>query len=371
MKIDVILNLFFPIFIFIWLFFHFDFFRKFRLKSKSNFKSLCFILWIAFIVFLIFVIKYFSILKELHDIDDAINGAVKGYLKGINPYKEEIVPRFAEFKDGKAIMKNSTFNYPPTCLYIYSVFYILLNPIIDEFWYPITNIIIGILIFFIFSLTFPEISKLISFPIIGSIFLLFIFDNIVLTLFFVSISFYFIINSTHSYRHFFALLFLLIGASIKLIGSLSLAVLFLYILQKYKLNKNLLLFILIAPIFLLITTFPFGIYNVIYSTIFYFSNISIRSQTSIYGGTFLVYILGNSPYFTIISNICITALIITSLFIKNLYSKLFLPESLLPLFTIQASRSLLLIPFYILLIFIILKLYPHLEKSGEAINLNP
>ena len=348
--IDVIVNFFLPIMILVWIFFNFYF--KNNKGNVARHKFFTIILWIIFIILLIFFIKYYSLLKELHDIDDAIEGAVKGFLEGKNPYKEEIVPRFAGFVNGQPIMKNSTFNYPPTSLLTYSLSYILLHPIINEFWYPITNIIFGMTVFLIFCITFPEIKKQDAFPIFASLSMLFIFDNIMLSLLFVSIAFYFIINK----KHFPALLFLFIGATVKFAGLIMLSVFFLYILQKFREIKCLLTFIIIALAISLIMVIPFGIYNVVYSTIFYFSDISIRSQSSIYGGTLLVYLMGNSPYFAIVSNACILLLIISSLFIENLYSRLFLPESLLPLFTIQASRSLLLLPFYSLLVFIIKKI---------------
>ncbi|MFO8052269.1 MAG: hypothetical protein R6V01_11325, partial [Thermoplasmatota archaeon] len=209
-----------------------------------------------------------------------------------------------------------------------------------------------------------------SIPLIGTVSLFFMFDNIMLTLFFLTCAFYFIVRSRTRYRYYFALLFLFLSFFIKLIGLIPLAVFGLYLLQRYRLrsrNVNIQIggFILTALLIAAPSILLFGIMNVADSTVFFFSDVETRTESSGFGGTLLTLIIGHSSYFSLFTNAFLVLLIGSSLFIKDIYSRLFLPASLLPFLTIKASQALLMIPFYSLLVLLLLDLFPEWELSGE------
>jgi len=336
-------------------------------------KVIVYAIWVGFILSVVSTVVFYQDIKSAHDIDDATEGAASNFLNGINPYKENVVPRFAEKYHGdNTPMVNSTYNYLPLSLVFYSVSYYVAHGHLGALWYPAVNLILGFAAFLVASYTFPAISKKFFLPVIGMVSLFFIFDNVMLSLLFLSIAFYYLVKSTARYRYFFVLFFLFLAVSVKFTGLIILAVFLLYLIQRYRfknkeVNKQIALFAVLAPFLTIVLVFPFGLHDVLYSTVFYFSSISIRSQSSVYGGTLLTCICG-SRCFSFVSNLAIIILIVSSMFIKRLYSKLFWPEALLLFFTIQASHALLLVPFYSLMVMVILKVLPELETSKESLK---
>lgn len=348
--------------------------RNYKKNGLLAKKLILSIIWIGFILSIVSTVVFYQDIKNAHDIDDATEGAVSNFLKGINPYKENVVPRFSEKYHGdNTPMINSTYNYLPLSLLFYSIPYYIFYEYLGTLWYPIVNLILGFAVFLMVSYTFPAISKKIFLPIIGMISLFFIFDNVMLALLFLSIAFYYLIKSREKYRYFFVLLFLFLTVSVKFTGLIILSVFLLYLIQKYRfrngnINAQIALFIILSSLLTIILIFPFGLHNVLYSTIFYFSSISIRSQSSVYGGTLLTCIC-NSQFFSFVSTLLIIILVALSIFIKPLYARLFFPESLLPFFTIQASHALLMVPIYSLMVMVILKIFPEFELSEESFKL--
>ncbi len=348
--------------------------RNYKKNGLLAKKLILSIIWIGFILSIVSTVVFYQDIKNAHDIDDATEGAVSNFLKGVNPYKENVVPRFSEKYHGdNTPMVNSTYNYLPLSLLFYSIPYYIFHEYLGTLWYPMVNLILGFAVFLMASYTFPAISKKIFLPIIGMISLFFIFDNVMLALLFLSIAFYYLIKSREKYRYFFVLLFLFLTVSVKFTGLIILSVFLLYLIQKYRfrngnINAQIALFIILSSLLTIILIFPFGLHNVLYSTIFYFSSISIRSQSSVYGGTLLTCIC-NSQCFSFASTLLIIILVASSIFIKPLYARLFFPESLLPFFTIQASHALLMVPIYSLMVMVILKIFPEFELSEESFKL--
>ena len=338
-------------------------------RKKLVKKVIIYVIWAGFILSVISTVVFYDDIKNAHDIDDATEGAASNFLNGINPYKENVVPRFSEKYHGNDTpMVNSTYNYLPLSLIFYSASYYIAHGHLGESWYPTVNLLLGFAAFLVTSYTFPSIPKKFFLPAIGIVSLFFIFDNVMLSLLFLSIAFYYLIKSTSRYKYFFVLFFLFLAVSVKFTGLIILAVFLLYLIQKYRLknkevNEQISLFIVLAALLTAVLILPFGLHNVLNSTLFYFSSISIRSQSSVYGGTLLTCICG-SRCFSVASNLAIIILIASSLFIKRLYSRLFWPEVLLPFFTIQASHALLLVPFYSLMVMTILKF----ENSKESLK---
>jgi hypothetical protein len=341
-----------------------------RLSDPRVRKTVAVSLWMLFICGIAISTVFYPALERSHDIDDAVEAASVHFLDGGNPYEDEVVPRFSERYHGEdTVITNSTYNYLPFSLFAYSFFYLVLGPLGDV-WFPLANLLLGLISVFVISSTFPKLSKTYIIPVMGMISLFFMFDNIMLSLLMVSIAFRFLVRSRSSFRYFFVLLFLFLGFFVKMVGMLSLAVLGLYLLQRYRFeNKQVILQVAAFAGMALLITLPsvmvFGISNVANSTVFYFSDVSIRSESSGYGGTILTMLLGDSPYFSLFTNGFLVLLCLMSLFIKNVYRRIFFTESLLPFVTIKASQALLVIPFYSLMALMILELYPEFDMTGE------
>ncbi|MEA3559663.1 MAG: hypothetical protein U9R75_10455 [Candidatus Thermoplasmatota archaeon] len=342
---------------------------KEKLFERGTAKIILVALWIILTGAFVTSALLYPELERSHDIDDAVEAASEHFLDGGNPYKDDVVPRFSERYHGSdTTITNSTYNYQPLSLFTYSFFFVVLGPI-GSLWFPLTNLLFGVLTIAALSFTFPKLHKRYSIPVIGTISIFFMFDNIMLTLLFLSLTFYFLVRSGSRYRFFFGLLFLFLGFFIKMIGMISLAVLIIYLFQRYRFRNrdvNLQIGAFIGTAFLIAvpSILVFGIMNVANSTVFYFSDVALRSESSGYGGTILTLLLGSSPYFSLFTNTLLLSLIAGSLFIKDIYTRLFLPEALLPFITIKASQALLVIPFYSLMILLILDLYPDFETSG-------
>jgi len=311
---------------------------------------------------------FYPALDRGHDINDAVEAASDHFLDGGNPYADEVVPRFSERYHGPdTVIRNDTYNYLPVSLIFYSGAYLMLQPI-GGFWFPLTNLLLGGLVCLTAWKTFPKPYRSYSLPLISLASIFFMFDNIMLTFLLVSISVFFLARSRNRFRWFLAFLFLFLGVFVKMIGLLALAVLFLYLIQRYKLkdtsvNLQCGLFVITAAIIALISILPFGLWSVLDSTVFYFSDVANRTTSSGYGGTILTVVMGDPSWFSLVSNFLIGTIILSTLFIEGLYKRIFLAEGLLIIVTIKASQAIIVIPFYILVTIMVLALANRTEKG--------
>ncbi|HEC82544.1 MAG TPA: hypothetical protein ENI53_01500 [Thermoplasmatales archaeon] len=320
---------------------------------------------IFFITASVLTAAYYHNIEEAHDIDDAVTAACRHFIDGTNLYEENIVPRFAEKYHGKDTeIKYATFNYPPITLIGYSIPFIILFPIVGNFWFPLFNIILGAISFIVLSIAFPRFDKIFIASFIGMLTLFFLFDNIMLTLAFMSVAIYFYFSSPNKYNISFSILFVTLAAMVKMIGAITAAIFLLYIIQKnlknHKVIKQVGISISAILILALITIAPFGITNILNSTVYYFSDIDIRSLSSECGGTLLMTLLltiGKIQLFPIIMKITVGMIILGSLFISELLPRIFVSEIISSFVMIKASHALILIPAMTLFVYIIIKTY--------------
>lgn len=310
-------------------------------------------LWILLVIGLFLSAFFYDALDRGHDINDAMEAGSRHFLDGGNPYIDEVVPRFSERYNGPdTVMMNDTYNYLPGSLLLYTGSFVITGGL-GHIWFPLTNLLLGLATVLVAWRTFRKIPLLVLFPAISIVSLFFMFDNIMLTMLFISISIYFLVRSQHRYRIFLALFFLFLGAFVKVIGILALVVLFLYLIQRYRfkdslINKQMVLLVIVTVSISLLLILPFGFGNVSDSTVFYFSDVESRTSSSGYGGTVLTNILRDSPIFSTVSNLLMLTLLAGCLFIKDPLKRAFTAESLLVLITIKASQAILVIPFYLL-----------------------
>ena len=354
----------------LFIYFSFGNRKKIRasLENKKVRSILIMILWTLLVVGIGLSIYFYPALDRGHDINDAVEAASRHFIEGGNPYGDEVIPRFSERYHGPDTeIKNDTYNYLPVSLFFYTGSYLILEHV-GTYWFPLTNLILGLITAFVAWRTFPRAPIALLLPLISIVSLFFMFDNIMLTLFLVSISMYFLVRSRHKYRYFFALSFLFLGVFVKMLGVIALAALFLYLIQRYRFKKKnvniqLIVFVILSITIAMAMVLPFGFQNVADSTVFYFSDVENRTSTSGYGGTLLTVILGDSPLFSIISDILLVVIVFGSLLIKGLYRRMFVSESLLVLITIKASQAIIVVPLYILLVIILKTIYSEIDDD--------
>jgi hypothetical protein len=348
--------------------------KKIKMKrlsiSAAAEKTGIVIAWVVFIGLMIFYIGNVNAISGITDVDDATTAAASGYLNGYNPYDDEayeghgIVPRFASCNrtDITDLLRNpenaydwewGTYNYLPVDLFVYTFFYSIFSNI-TIFWYAVANIIMSIAIVLIFKRTFPQAEYKSIIPMFGLIFLLFTLDGVILTMLFFAIAMWFEFKTTYKYKEFIAATFLLLGTLTKVFLIVALVVYLIYYLQKkWSCNQILAttIFCLIAGAFTILIIMPFGINDVLSSTILFHTDPALRTETTLTGGTLLYELAGHSIYFVAIAAALLCITIGATVFINGLTDRMIIASIALMLFIPNCSFSVTIIPMYLLLIY--------------------
>lgn len=222
-----------------------------------KFKSI-YILFLAplFIVFNLLSLRY-------TDVDDALTAGAQALLKGANPYNENV-----SYHEVNKIVIWGYYNYFPINLLAYSFFYLIFG--FTKYWYVIGNLL---LLPIILKLT-PKKYRI---PLIA-LCSAFIFNNSFLMLAFFVVGRYF-----EKRNDFLAVVFYSLSAMVKFIAGLYLLI---YILRKKKF-----LYFLIPTAIFIITSFPFGVYNVAYAAFVQQLVPKYRAEVALVGGPFITDLL--------------------------------------------------------------------------------
>ncbi|MHA2243671.1 MAG: hypothetical protein ACXADY_01750 [Candidatus Hodarchaeales archaeon] len=323
-----------------------SFFRRYLTDIKWFYP----ITGILIVIFLYFLLSY-AIINT--DVDDAITSAVIEFLKGRNPYQENVVEHHTP-----SGMVKSRYHYFPPDLITYSLFYLVFGDFLffhlQTYWFVPLHLFLLIPGYWLVThiVDWPHKRLLPFFLLLVTPFL---FTNSMLMWFFFLIGYYFYEEKE---QHIVGMTFYVLAASVKyMVGFIILF----YLIQTLKeihkeeqftnwrlIGHNLTPFV-ISGLILTLFCLPFGLFDVIKSVFLYQGDPQYRDDVAQSVGPLLIEILNlinlKSLYLPITGIIVILAFI----FLKNqpTYEKIihfsFLSMIILPFY---ATELFITLPFY-------------------------
>ncbi len=319
------------------------------LRTGRNLKWLVpAIVWAAFIGFLLFYVAYFGWLVRIHDIPLAVNDAVAGSESGLNPYVDNIVPRFiGSHPEIDPTTDLGTYNYLPFDLYVYSGIHRLIGAIGYPIWFVGANIVFcGLALFLLHD--FAPMKWRVFAPFSAIVVLFFSFDNASLTLLLVAVSLYSLKNMRRN-GELIAVLVMGLAAMTKVYAALPFAALVIWLLQK---NINLRRHFETAKVagatgvsacVSAALMLPFGILNVLDSAVFFHMSASERVGTNS-GGTILSELVHDGSQFSYLAIIAVLISLLLSMWVPGLSEKMALPSIVFMSVAVKSSYALMTIP---------------------------
>ncbi|UCE81092.1 MAG: hypothetical protein JSV94_01275 [Methanobacteriota archaeon] len=319
--------------------------------------------WTALIIFAALFIVYFDYFADIHDIDEAVQAAVKHYLIGVNPYEEYVVPRFQGKYAPNVMWTLGPYNYLPIDLFVYVGLHEAIGWLGFPTWFVIANLILS-------GAAFVVLRKILKTdwiayaPVAGIVMLFFSFDNASLTLLLMVLSM-FAYKRAKWHPGGLAILIMALATLTKVFAGIPLVVLVLYEFQAgikarswKRVGETVTASAMGAGIALLLFL-PFGITNVLDAAVFFHGSEDLRVGTSV-GGTILSEILSGSEYYTMISAAVVFAALVVGMRLKSLNDRALLAIVAFLLVAVKSSLA----PLTVAGLFLILRLK---ELSDERI----
>ena len=338
-----------------------------RLTSfiKRNLRVTSALLWSGFIAFAVLFVVYFDYFDEIHDIDEAVQAAVKNYLAGGNPYEEYIVPRFMGKYAPNVGWTMGPYNYLPLDLFTYVGLHEALGWMGSPLWFVIANLMLSGAAFAVLR-TLLEADWIAYAPIAGIVMLFFSFDNASFTLLLMVLSMF---AYTRFEWHPGALAILIMGLATmtKVFAGIPLVVLILFELQNSARARSwrkavetvAASAICVGIAFLLML--PFGVEAVLDAAVFFHASEELREGTSV-GGTLLSEILHDSTYFTMVSAAVVFASLVVGMRLRSLNDRVMLATTAFLLVAIKSSLA----PLLVVGLFLILRLKELADAQKSA-----
>lgn len=348
--LNPVYNLIFIAIIIFWVLFHYPGRQRITDFISRHRRIVLVSVWLLFVCMLSIFILFFDVFVEAHDIDNAVEGAAGHLLDGGNPYRDAVAPRFADSDYGHPReMANGTYNYLPLDLFIYSGMRELLLPLGDPIWFVVANAIFASIASFLFWMV-GRFNPMYFFPLAGSAFIFFSFDNVCLTSLFIAAGLIFLYRPDRTDGNLLiALLFLGLASLTKIFAVIILLVIVITLLQaaisarKYRFAISVFLCLIALLSFSILIALPFGISQVLDSTIFFHSDPAMRLDTSM-GGTLLYELLGAFESYSLLAMGLVLLGLIVSLRLPELLDRVIVAESIFLAVMIKSSYSALLPP---------------------------
>ncbi|UCE45768.1 MAG: DUF2029 domain-containing protein [Methanobacteriota archaeon] len=328
-----------------------------RLTSliKRNLRVTSVLLWSGFIAFAVLFVVYFDYFDEIHDIDEAVQAAVKNYLAGGNPYEEYVVPRFWGKYAPNVAWTMGPYNYLPLDLFTYVGLHEALGWMGSPLWFVIANLMLSGAAFAVLR-TLLKADWIAYAPVAGIVMLFFSFDNASFTLLLMVLSMF---AYTRLRWHPGALAILIMGLATmtKVFAGIPLVVLILFELQNSARARNWRQAVetvaasAICVGIALLLMLPFGVDAVLDAAVFFHASEELREGTSV-GGTLLSEILHDSTYFTMVSAAVVFASLVVGMRLKSLNDRVLLATTAFLLVAIKSSLA----PLLVVGLFLILRL---------------
>lgn len=295
-------------------------------------------------------VLFFDHFEDSHDIDNAVDAATGHFLRGGNPYADEVVPRFPEIYHGSArMLVNGTYNYLPLDLLIYSGMKQVFSFLGTPYWFIAANgIFAAIAGFFYWRMT--RLNPLILFPVAASIFIVFSFDNVCLTSVFILAGMMLFYKPERTGNEMLLALLLFGLASLTKILAVVVLATFILVYAQLAIRGRSKGFASLTAVYCmgmlgiaLAIIAPFGVNNVIDSTIFFHADPALRIDTAM-GGTPLYHLLGESGLFLPVFIGATAVALALSLRFGDILDRILFVEMIFLMILITASHSALVIP---------------------------
>jgi hypothetical protein len=320
-------------------------------------------LWLMFILSATLFVANYAYLERSHDVDDAVQAAVDGFLDGTNPYESPIVPRFAEMGhfaiiggtgDGTIEWAYGPYNYLPVDLLVYSAAFLLLGGLGSPGWFVAANVIFTVASFYILN-RMLRLKWTTLAPLAGCAAVLLAFDNSSLTLMLMVSAMYLWKTSEFAPRQL-SIIMLGLATLTKVFAVIPLAVLVLYDLQEGigKRDRRLLLqsaaAVAACAVIAIVMIVPFGLSNVLDSTVFIYSSGEVREDRPM-GGTILSELIPDSPYYSLITLVTIAGTLLAGLKFKSKHDRVILVALAFLLVSVKSTLA----PFTVPLLYLVLR----------------
>jgi len=303
-------------------------------------------LWVVFLAYAAFYVTDFSYSADTHDIDDAVEAGAISVSTGVNPYEQNVIPRFASRYSADVQWTYGHYNYLPFDLLVYSACEEALGFLGVPVWFVVMNFIFsGAAFFLLYRMMHVRWFSLV--PVAGLAMLFYSFDNGSLTLLLVVASVY-TLERSKSHPEGFSLILMGLAALTKIYAVLPLAVLFLFVVQKSVANRNWKLLsettaaTAVAAGFAFAVMLPFGVANVLNSAVLFHADPVERAGTSM-GGTLLGELsIGDGSFFWVSLALVVVALF-AGLGLRNLNDRVLLLMSVFLMVAVKSSYAPLLV----------------------------
>jgi hypothetical protein len=254
---------------------------EFAIKYKTPTKKFFFYL-ISFTISISWAFLIAIIVFPSSDVDEAMTGAIKAFLMGINPFVEKVVPHILLLPSGNELVYG-TYNYGPIDLLVYTIGYLLFSPFFgDVWWLFFTNLVIVFTMYLFIRKIIPISDSVMLLPFMF-LFSWFLQDNVVLMCFFLTMAWYIYYNVNSKYKHTIVVIILTLGVLTKLFIAFVLGAYFIYIFK-----RDLKLWIINTIVGLITTAIviiPFSIFDVLKSMLFFHVDLDTRGEyATIQGG---------------------------------------------------------------------------------------
>ena len=304
------------------------------------------IFWVVFLVFAFVFVTNFDYFERIHDIDDAVEGAVQSYEDDINPYEEYVIPRFKTRYVPGVDWTLGPYNYLPVDLFIYAGYYEALGWIGSPMWFVVTNLIFSGIAFIVLREMLNS-AWVVYLPLAGIVMLFYSFDNASLTLLLMVLSMY-VYTRTRWHPGAIAIILMALATLTKIFAAIPLVILVLFELQRsvrlrnWRTAAETIAATAIGAAVAVLVMLPFGIQNVLDSAVFFHTSEELRVGTSV-GGTLLSEIAMGSEYYSMISGAIVFASLIVGMRMRSLNDRVLLTTSFFLLVSVKSSLAPLII----------------------------
>jgi len=341
------------------------------------------ILWACLIVAAAAFVAGYDYIERSHDVDDAVEAAADSFLNGTNPYSEPVVPRFAEMGhfvligdqvEGETVWAFGPYNYLPLDLLFYSSCYGVLGGLGSPTWFVLVNMVLAAAAMFVLNLRFRVDWPAFA-PVAGLAVLFLSFDNSALTLLLMVCALH-VRNRSKVLPEELSLVILGLATLTKIFAAIPLAVVLIYDLQRRIKVRDIKAVMrtvgaaLACAALALVLLLPFGISDVLDSTVFIYSSGETREDRPM-GGTLLSELMPDSPYYSVISIAVILVTLLLGLRLRSINDRVLLVS----LAFLAVSVKSTLAPFVVPALFLSLRIWESrtsrmMQKGAPGCALN-
>ncbi len=300
------------------------------------------LLWVLFISFASAFVLQFGYFEDIHDIDEAVDAATHELLDGVNPYAEEVVPRFTEKYSPSPVFAMGPYNYMPLDLIVYTCLQFSIGGLGAPVWFVLANLAFAAGAMYVLSRLLGTTWKVFV-PLAGIVMLFYSFDNASLTLLLMVLAVY--VREKGSWHPGASSIFIMGLATLtKIYAALPLAVLLLFDLQRSLGSRNwrkaveVLAAAAAATVIAIVVMYPFGVSNVLDAALFFHTSADARADTSA-GGTILAEIASGSPLYAWVSAGLVGLAMIVAFWVRDPYDRVLLVTVVFLLVSVKSSLA--------------------------------